>query len=411
MAEELDTPSFGSFSIEDTAELGSGNTSPLDELFSSESVSTSPEKIEKIEPKKKVEKATPEKEKPKKEEKKPLDSLFEEEEEEEKEEGDEKPEDKKKVEKKAENEGEEEEEEEEGAEKKNNFNALATDLFNLGVFTKEEGEEDVEINTPQELLDRFNAEKQKGAYQAIERFIGQFGEDYQQAFDAIYVKGANPKEYFGIYNNIKDFSSLDLKTEANQIAVIKQTLAAQDLSPEDIDAEVERLKNYGDLETVAQRYHKVLVKKEAEKLTQLEKDSAAKIEQQAAIKRQYVTNVNTILQKKIQAKEFDGIPVNPKLAQELQDFLITDKYKTPSGETLTEFDRTILDLKRPENHEKKVKVALLLKILEKDPTLSTIQKAGLTKKADTLFSEVARQTGKSSVKTEKTTKPSSWFIN
>ena len=48
-------------------------------------------------------------------------------------------------------------------------------------------------------------------------------------------------------------------------------------------------------------------------------------------------------------------------------------------------------MKRPENHATKVKIALLLKVLEKDPTLSTIQKAGVTKKTDTLFSEVARQ--------------------
>ena len=109
-------------------------------------------------------------------------------------------------------------------------------------------------------------------------------------------------------------------------------------------------------------------------------------------------------------KEFDGIPLNPKLAGELQDFLTIDKYKTNSGETLTEFDKTILELKRPENHEKKVKIALLLKILEKDPTLSTIQKTGITKKSNELFGEVARQASKSAVKSHKPANVStSWF--
>ena len=93
-------------------------------------------------------------------------------------------------------------------------------------------------------------------------------------------------------------------------------------------------------------------------------------------------------------KEFDGIPINPKLAGELQDFLLVDKWKTPSGETLTDFDRAILDLKRPENHAQKVKIGLLLKMLEKDPTLSTIQKTGITKKSNELFGEVARQVTK-----------------
>jgi hypothetical protein len=69
-------------------------------------------------------------------------------------------------------------------------------------------------------------------------------------------------------------------------------------------------------------------------------------------------------------------------------------------------------LKRPENHALKVKVALLLKIMEKDPTLSTIQKTGVTKKSNQLFSEVARQVEKSGVKGKKTGgQPTSWFTS
>jgi hypothetical protein len=174
----------------------------------------------------------------------------------------------------------------------------------------------------------------------------------------------------------------------------------------------ERLKNYGDLESVATKHHKVLVKKEAAKLQQMEQERETQLQQQQAYKQQYVSNVQNVLQEKLKQKEFDGIPLNPKLASELQDFLLVDKYKTGSGETLTDFDRTILELKRPENHEMKVKVALLLKIIEKDPTLSTIQKTGITKKSNDLFGEVARQASKSSVKSSsiKSSKPNSWFI-
>jgi hypothetical protein len=134
--------------------------------------------------------------------------------------------------------------------------------------------------------------------------------------------------------------------------------------------------------------------------------------QKAQIRNMYIDNVQTILQDKVKAKEFDGIPINPKLANELQDFLLVDKWKTPSGETLTDFDRAILDLKRPENHEQKVKLGLLMKILEKDPTLSTIQKTGVTKKSNQLFGEVARQVtkAKSSSSTNSGAKPNSWFL-
>ena len=291
----------------------------------------------------------------------------------------------------------------------NQFAALSKDLLKLGVFSNDEDGEEEEITTPEQFLERFNTEKKKGAIEMVDNFIGQFGEDYKQAFDAIFVKGVDPKEYFTAFNTIQNFSEMDLAQENNQVAVIRQALADQGFEGEDIDTEVERLKNYGDLETVATRHHKVLVKKEAAKLQQLEQEKQAQLQQQAAYKQQYQQNVNKVLQDKLKAKEFDGIPLNPKLAGELQDFLVTDKYKTNSGETLTDFDKTILELKRPENHEKKVKIALLLKILEKDPTLSTIQKTGITKKSNELFGEVARQAQKSSLKSKTSAKPTSWF--
>jgi hypothetical protein len=291
------------------------------------------------------------------------------------------------------------------------FEALANDLFNLGVFTKDDDDEEEPINTPEEFLERFQAEKKKGAIEVVNNFIGQFGEDYQQAFDAIFVKGVDPKEYFGTYNNIESFAEMDLAQESNQVAIIKQALADQGFDPEDVETEVERLKNYGDLETVATKHHKVLVKKEAQKLAQLEQRAEVELQQKAAIKNQYIQNVQTILGEKLKAKEFDGIPLNPKIAGELQDFLLVDKYKTNSGETLTDFDRTILELKRPENHAMKVKLGLLLKILEKDPTLSTIQKTGVTKKSNELFGQVARQVEKSATKGNKSSggTPTSWF--
>lgn len=293
------------------------------------------------------------------------------------------------------------------------FTALANDLYKLGVFTSDDGEDPQPISTAEEFLERFNEEKKKGAIETVNNFIGQFGEDYQEAFEAIFVKGVNPKEYFGTYNEIVSFAEMDLSDEGNQTKIIKQALADQGFDPEDIETEVERLKNYGDLETVATKHHKVLVKKEAAKLQQMEAKAEQELQQKAAIRNQYINNVQTILQEKVKAKEFDGIPINPKLASELQDFLLVDKWKTPSGETLTDFDRAILDMKRPENHAMKVKLGLLMKMLEKDPTLSTIQKTGVTKKSNQLFGEVARQVERAKSGTSTSSpkaNPNSWFL-
>ncbi len=428
MDNNLDTPQLGNFSIQDTMDMGMGSPELLNDLFGSETATGNPDDIKDIKdepapapapaPKKTTSKTpAPEEGEEKKDENpvKDIQSFLygeDETDEDENEEDDEKPAPpaKKTAQGTDNQEDSNEDEDEEGEEAPTSqFTALSRDLFKLGVFSKEDDEEDVAIDTPEAFLERFQAEKKKGAIEIVDNFIGQFGEDYQQAFDAIFVKGVNPKDYFSSYNQIQSFSEMDLTQENNQVAVIRQALADQGFDSEDIDTEVERLKNYGDLENVATKHHKVLIKKEAAKLQELEQQRTAQLQQQQAIKQQYVQNVNTVLQEKLKAKEFDGIPINPKLAGELQDFLVTDKYKTASGETLTDFDRTILELKRPENHATKVKLALLMKILEKDPTLSTIQKTGITKKSNELFGEVARQAQKSSVKSKSAAKPTSWF--
>jgi hypothetical protein len=412
MADNLDTPEIGGFGIEETLSMGAGNAELLNDLFSPETSTEDPDKLEEIV--KTVEDPKPEKQEVSKgkevvqkidgEEKTPQDVLKnflgDDDDEEEIETVSSEP---KKVEKNVESDEEDVPD--------SPFVALSKDLYKLGVFTKDDEEdENIVIETPEQFLEKFNAEKKKGAIEIVDNFIGQFGEDYQKAFDAIFVKGVDPKDYFSSYNTVVNFAEMDLSIESNQEAVIKQALTDQGFDPEDVTTEIERLKNYGDLETVASRHHKVLVKKEAAKLQQLEQQAEQQQRQKLMMKNQYIQNVQSVLQEKIKTKEFDGIPLNPKLASELQDFLLVDKYKTPSGETLTDFDKTILELKRPENHALKVKVGLLLKILEKDPTLSTIQKTGVSKKSTQLFEEVARQTTKKSVSGTISSKANPWFL-
>lgn len=414
MADNLDTPSFGNFGIEETLGMGVGNTELLSDLFSPETSTEDPDKLEAIvktaeepqAPKKpEVSKGKEVVQKLDGEETTPQDVLknfLGDDDDEEEEDDNVAPT------AKAEAKAEESDEDDDVAESP--FVSLSKDLFKLGVFTKDDEEDDLVIETPEQFLEKFNSEKKKGAIEIVDNFIGQFGEDYQKAFDAIFVKGVDPKDYFGVYNNVVSFAELDLSNEDNQVRVIKQALADQGFDSEDITTEVERLRNYGDLETVASKHHKVLVKKEAAKLQQMEQQAEQQLQQKAMIRNQYIQNVQSVLQDKLKSKEFDGIPLNPKLASELQDFLLVDKYKTPSGETLTDFDRTILELKRPENHALKVKVGLLLKILEKDPTLSTIQRTGVTKKSTQLFEEVARQTSKKPGSGGNPGKANSWFL-
>lgn len=397
------TPSFG---IDSTIETK--GTEILNNLLEPETATSSPEDVTELEDESKKKKEETKVTPPKKEENvnpvEALNSLLEDEPNDEEEEEEEDIQSKEKEKSKEKPKKAETKEKTEDSQ----FSALAKDFLDLGVFTQEEGDPELKITTAEEFLERSKYEINKQANQRIEDFIGQFGEDYQHAFQSIFVKGVDPKEYFESYNNIQNFADMKLSDEASQVKIIKQGLLEQGFEQEDLETEIERLKNYGDLEKVAERYHKVLVKKEAQKLQQLETQKQQELQQKALLKQQYVENVQTVLQEKLKTKEFDGIPLNPKLVSDIQDYLLTDKYKTNSGEKLTEFDKAILDLKRPENHTKKVKLALLLKLIEKDPTLSTIQKSGVSKKSEGLFNELARQ--KKSNSTKKELETSSWFV-
>lgn len=284
----------------------------------------------------------------------------------------------------------------EGEEEFNAFESFSKELYNLGVFQKDEEGEPVIPKTPEEFLETFNQQLGIKSEQIVDEFLNKFGDDYRDAFDAIFVKGVNPRDYFQTYNKIENFQELDLTSETNQEKVIRQALSDLGYEEEDVNSEIERIKNYGDLEATAQKHHKVLVKKEQQQLQQLVQQKEESLRQKQLEKQNYVNSVASVLQDKLKNKEFDGIPFNPQLAKQVQEMLTVEKWKTSSGETLTDFDKEILDLNRPQNYAMKAKLATLLQILKVDPELSTIKKAGITKQTNTLFSEVAQKAQKAS---------------
>ena len=82
MAENLDNPSFGNFSIENTIEMGMGNADLLNDLMSPETATGSPDDIKKIDeptpsvPEKKAAKGAPAPQEEKEEEKVDIQSFL-----------------------------------------------------------------------------------------------------------------------------------------------------------------------------------------------------------------------------------------------------------------------------------------------------------------------------------------------
>lgn len=265
------------------------------------------------------------------------------------------------------------------------YATLGKDLMRLGVFTKsseEESEENLDIKTPEQFLERFNLEKKKGAIGILDNFLNQFGEDYRKMFDAVFVNGVKPQDYLQAFTKIESFSNLDLADENNQERVMRTYYKELKWDDERINNKIQKLKDYGDLEDEAKSYHEVLLNKEKETAAQIEQK---KIDEQKQEKERDLATAKSfqrILSEKLKTQEIDGVPLTQKDAEEVLAYLTNKPYKLASGEKLTEFDKDLLELNRPENHELKIKLGLLLR---KKLDLTSVKKTTISKKSDALF--------------------------
>jgi hypothetical protein len=151
---------------------------------------------------------------------------------------------------------------------------------------------------------------------------------------------------------------------------------------ERINSKIQKLKDYGDLEEEAKSYHEVLLNKEKETAAQIEQK---KIDEQKQEKDRDIATAKSlqrIITEKLKTQEIDGVPLTQKDAEEVFAYLTNKPYKLASGEKLTEFDKDILELNRPENHELKIKLGLLLR---KKLDLTSVKKTTISKKSDALF--------------------------
>lgn len=302
---------------------------------------------------------------------------------------------------------------EEASQDENVFSTITKELLGHGIFNLDEEEDDLEITTGEELLQRFQLEAVKQARFTIDKFIGRFGEDYQRMFENVFVHGVHPSEYLSHHNRIEDIGNIDIEDEGNQERIVREMFRSQNRSAEYIDKAISRMKQYGDLADEAKEAQRLLVEKEQQEIEQAKAQKANEQQRKQQIREEYLQNVNQILSDKLKSGEYDGIPVNRKFAEETFQYLTKEKYQTAAGQLLTEFDKDVLDLNRPDKHELKVKLAMLYQLLKRDPTLSSIAKKTIAKESSELFQGLkkkAMKTGSAPTKQEED-KPVSWFRN
>lgn len=299
----------------------------------------------------------------------------------------------------------------EEGEEENMFGTIAKELVNHGIFTLDDDEEEgIDLSTPEELLERFQYESRKQASTVIDKFLGRFGDSYRDMFENVFVKGINPVDYLNRYTKVEGIKDIDLADEGNQERIVRELYRSEGKSSEYIEKRVTQLKNYNDLLDEATEAQKILITKEQQQIDDAAAKKQAELTRRQEIKTEYMNNVSKILNDKLKTKDFDGIPVDRKFAENIYGYLTQERFQTSDGELLTTFDKDLLDLKRPENHETKVKIAMLLQLLKEDPQLTKLAKKAISKETNTLFQGLQKTAMKSGKKeTEEGPKVKSWF--
>lgn len=302
-------------------------------------------------------------------------------------------------------------------EEANVYSTIAQEMLNHGIFTPEtddQGNElELDIDTPEKLLAKFEQDSRKRVADVIDKFLARYGDDYKDMFDNVFVKGVSPAEYLGRYTKIENLSKLDLTNEDNQERVVRELYRTEGRSSEYIEKRILQHKNYSDLADEATEAQRILIDREKKANEDSANQKQAEITRRQQIRNDYVTSVNKIITEKLKTKDFDGIPIDRKFAEQTFSYITQDKFQS-GNQLLTEFDKDILDLARPENHELKVKVAMLLQMAKEDPQLTKLAKRAVTKETNQLFQGLNKKglreknNGKENQE-KKEGQPQSWF--
>lgn len=293
-------------------------------------------------------------------------------------------------------------EEEEG----NQFETFSKELYSLNVLSHdaEEGEAPI-AKTGEELLALLNNEKRKGAVAWIDNFLEQHGEDRRELFEAIFVKGADPKEYLPLYNQAVSLENLDLEKEINQEKVVREFYRRAGIAEDKIGTKIQRLKDTADLQSEAEDFHPQLLEQDKNKAKAVADAAEQTLKAKEQIEGAYRNSILKTVSEKAKGKDFEGIPISPQLVREAVDFLQTDKWKTADGQLLTDFDKLILETKKPEGVHKRLMIAFLEKI---NWDFSKIEKKAASKQSGELFNSLAQKDLKNKTQKKQTPELTQW---
>lgn len=261
------------------------------------------------------------------------------------------------------------------------YSVIYKTLVDQGVLS--EDEEETEVANGETLLEQFRKEGRKIANEEISGVLGQAGPGAWEAFKAVIFDKVDPELYFKSQATIERYQNLDIEDEQNQEIIVRNYYKSLGWQDDKISKKLTKLKDYDDLKDEAEVAQEKLVELEQLNIQQVQAQKQQELQYKKQQKDFYEQEMYKIAQSKLKTKDFDGIPVTEKIANNTLNYITQPAYQIPAtGEVISAFDNMLLELKKPENFEKAFKIALLE---QAGWDFSKIKSKALSEKSNELF--------------------------
>lgn len=240
----------------------------------------------------------------------------------------------------------------------NQFEVYVNALNKLGIIQDEfmpEGEINEEV-----LSEAVEKSYTALAKSKINEILGNFGEEYHQAFIDIYVKGADPKEYWKTFSEQTEIAEYDPSKENDAESIVRHYLKLRDdtLTAEELDEEIANMKDTDKLESAAKKYQPKLDSYYTRKREALaaEKERERQLEEERREER--LSAIEETLEEAIEKGDIDNIPFTKKEKEKLFDFITDDTQYSYGGRPVTPLFAKLMEVQQ--NPQKLLVLAKLL---------------------------------------------------
>lgn len=286
-----------------------------------------------------------------------------------------------------------------------NIVAVTNKLVEEGVFSLFEGEDDLSKYTAEdyEELYKMNIKniQDKNLEQTQQQFFQSLPPELQQAYTYIYNGGQDLKGLFQALGAAKEIQTLDTASELGQENVVRAYLqAVQFGTPEEIEAEINGIKDRDELEKKAQQFHPKLEERQNAVIQQRLQFQ----EQQKAMREQASQQYAQSIYETLKPGQLNGIELTQKQQDLLYAGLTQANYPSSNGGQTNLFGKILEDIQWGENRNHALLAEMLLLATDREAYHEQIRKSAVKENnketVRTLKSAAAEKTGSSTQETE-----------